>query len=265
MSTSTRRPSSNSRTIDGRKRLSRGSVERQTRAVAADHRHAVRRPGAEEQHAHESRMLASERPLVMAKPPHGEAGWTRRADVRARSARRSRASSVARHGDAALRRAAVRGIASRRTRRCGRSCSKKPTRRSTRSTAATSRARRRAGRRAVPMRLSRADRRRRTGRFDIADAVRDDHPTSSIRRHPHVFTPTGRPLGHARRTSSGSPTPAAVLEQWEKLKARSRTDAGREAVACSPACRGRCRRCFARTRSARASRRSASTGRKPVT
>lgn len=64
------------------------------------------------------------------------------------------------------------------------------------------------------------------GRFDIADSL--DHIAAKlIRRHPHVFTSSGTPLG--RRARGGSaPTPQAVLEQWEVLKAREQADAGRE-------------------------------------
>jgi len=62
------------------------------------------------------------------------------------------------------------------------------------------------------------------GEFDLADTI--EHIIDKlIRRHPHVFTPGGRPrsAGGAR---SGVRTPQAVVEQWERLKAREQADAG---------------------------------------
>jgi MazG family protein len=61
------------------------------------------------------------------------------------------------------------------------------------------------------------------GRFDIVTVV-DRIVTKLVERHPHVFTPAGRPL---RRASSTIRTPAAVKEQWERIKARERETAGR--------------------------------------
>ncbi len=61
------------------------------------------------------------------------------------------------------------------------------------------------------------------GRFDVA-AVLDAVAAKLIRRHPHVFTPDGRPLrarGSRRMTS-----PAAVVEQWEHIKANEQAAAG---------------------------------------
>jgi MazG family protein len=60
------------------------------------------------------------------------------------------------------------------------------------------------------------------GRFEIADAI-DAITAKLVRRHPHVFTPAGRPLPTRRgqiRTSR------AVVEQWEQLKARERGATG---------------------------------------
>jgi ATP diphosphatase len=56
------------------------------------------------------------------------------------------------------------------------------------------------------------------GEFDAADAV-ESIIQKLIRRHPHVFTASGRALGraHARRTAIR--TPAAVKEQWARIKA----------------------------------------------
>jgi len=62
------------------------------------------------------------------------------------------------------------------------------------------------------------------GRFDIAASVQSIID-KLIRRHPHVFTPSGHPLTAARRRK-GLRSADAVLVQWEKLKAREQTDAG---------------------------------------
>jgi MazG family protein len=63
------------------------------------------------------------------------------------------------------------------------------------------------------------------GRFELADSV-DAITAKLIRRHPHVFTPRGRrlPAGDARRKRIG--TPAAVKQQWERIKAGERSAAG---------------------------------------
>src|SRR4051794_15706697 len=53
------------------------------------------------------------------------------------------------------------------------------------------------------------------GQFTVADSL--DHITSKlIRRHPHIFDPTGRPLD----------TPGEVHQQWEQIKAKEQSDAG---------------------------------------
>ena len=57
------------------------------------------------------------------------------------------------------------------------------------------------------------------GRFDAADVIREVS-TKLIRRHPHVFTASGAPLGRSALRS-----PARVLEQWERIKAREQSDA----------------------------------------
>ena len=57
------------------------------------------------------------------------------------------------------------------------------------------------------------------GRFDAADVIREV-TTKLIRRHPHVFTSSGKPLG---RSALRSPT--RVLEQWERIKAREQSAA----------------------------------------
>lgn len=60
------------------------------------------------------------------------------------------------------------------------------------------------------------------GEFDLADTI-ERITDKLIRRHPHVFTPGGRP-----RSAGGTRvrTPEAVVEQWERLKAREQADAG---------------------------------------
>jgi nucleoside triphosphate diphosphatase len=63
------------------------------------------------------------------------------------------------------------------------------------------------------------------GRFDIADAV-DASTRKLIRRHPHVFTASGRPLGSASRRKSRIRTATAVKEQWEQIKAGEQARAG---------------------------------------
>src|SRR5262245_58378412 len=59
------------------------------------------------------------------------------------------------------------------------------------------------------------------GHFAIGDSI-DAIANKLIRRHPHVFTPDGRPLADARETLSS----AAVIEKWEDLKAKERKTAG---------------------------------------
>lgn len=61
--------------------------------------------------------------------------------------------------------------------------------------------------------------------FDISDAV-ESITQKLIRRHPHVFTPDGRPLSRARRARRKARTSNAVIEQWEAIKAREQTQAG---------------------------------------
>jgi MazG family protein len=62
-------------------------------------------------------------------------------------------------------------------------------------------------------------------RFDIVTAL-DIIAAKLIRRHPHVFTPSGRRLPHAKRRAGTVRTPAGVLEQWEQIKAREQRAAG---------------------------------------
>jgi MazG family protein len=63
------------------------------------------------------------------------------------------------------------------------------------------------------------------GRFEIADAI--DHIIAKlIRRHPHVFTASGRLLPPKRKAKATANTPQVVLQQWEALKAKEQSDAG---------------------------------------
>jgi len=64
------------------------------------------------------------------------------------------------------------------------------------------------------------------GRFEIADSI--NHIVAKlIRRHPHVFTPSGAPLSKRGRRGKVR-TSEAVLEQWEQVKAREQAAAGKE-------------------------------------
>ena len=66
------------------------------------------------------------------------------------------------------------------------------------------------------------------GEFEMADAL-SSITAKLIRRHPHVFTPSGRPLPRGKAARKRHPkTPAAVLTQWEQLKATEQKDAGVE-------------------------------------
>jgi tetrapyrrole methylase family protein / MazG family protein len=57
------------------------------------------------------------------------------------------------------------------------------------------------------------------GRFDASDVIREV-TAKLIRRHPHVFTPAGKPLGRSAIRS-----PNRVLEQWERIKAQEQAEA----------------------------------------
>ena len=54
------------------------------------------------------------------------------------------------------------------------------------------------------------------GRFEVGDSLREI-AEKLIRRHPHVFA-----------TAEGVDTPGKVVEQWEQIKAREQTDAGKK-------------------------------------
>jgi MazG family protein len=64
------------------------------------------------------------------------------------------------------------------------------------------------------------------GRFDLAAAI-EAISGKLIRRHPHVFTPSGKPLRATDRKRRSVRTPTAVKEQWEQIKARERAAAGK--------------------------------------
>jgi MazG family protein len=59
------------------------------------------------------------------------------------------------------------------------------------------------------------------GQFSIGDAIQAI-VDKLVRRHPHVFTPDGRPLAEAHDAL----TPDAVVRKWEDLKAGERQAAG---------------------------------------
>jgi MazG family protein len=65
------------------------------------------------------------------------------------------------------------------------------------------------------------------GRFDLADSI-EAITAKLIRRHPHVFTPAGRPLSAGRRRGNTIRTSQAVKEQWEQIKAREQGNAGQK-------------------------------------
>jgi nucleoside triphosphate diphosphatase len=65
-------------------------------------------------------------------------------------------------------------------------------------------------------------------RFDIVDAVQSI-VDKLIRRHPHVFTASGRPLGRRKKTTKGrAKTAGAVLTQWEAIKASEQGTKGQK-------------------------------------
>jgi MazG family protein len=64
-----------------------------------------------------------------------------------------------------------------------------------------------------------------TGRFDIADAA-NIIAGKLIRRHPHVFTASGRPISAREKRQRGLHSPGAVLQQWERLKAGEKGRSG---------------------------------------
>ena len=62
------------------------------------------------------------------------------------------------------------------------------------------------------------------GRFDIVDAI-NAIIAKLIRRHPHVFFPSGRPLTRAARKRLRLGTAEAVVQQWEQIKTTERAAA----------------------------------------
>jgi ATP diphosphatase len=64
------------------------------------------------------------------------------------------------------------------------------------------------------------------GRFDLAD-VANAIAQKLIRRHPHVFTASGRPLSAAVRRQRQT-TAGGVREQWQRIKAGEQAAAGVE-------------------------------------
>ena len=68
-----------------------------------------------------------------------------------------------------------------------------------------------------------------SGRFDIVDAV-EAISKKLIRRHPHVFTPSGRALGPKKKNSRTRRvgTAGAVVTQWEAIKAGEQNAKGQK-------------------------------------
>lgn len=66
------------------------------------------------------------------------------------------------------------------------------------------------------------------GRFDLADAIQIT-VAKLIRRHPHVFAPSGRLLSPAARRRRSARSADAVLTQWEAIKASEQTSRGEAA------------------------------------
>ena len=64
-------------------------------------------------------------------------------------------------------------------------------------------------------------------RFDITDVL-EAISSKLIRRHPHVFTASGRKLSKAARARRQERTPGDVLEKWERLKAAEQAAAGEQ-------------------------------------
>jgi ATP diphosphatase len=63
------------------------------------------------------------------------------------------------------------------------------------------------------------------GRFELATSIAAI-TAKLIRRHPHVFRASGRPLTAAERRRAGIGTSGAVKEQWERIKAGEQAAAG---------------------------------------
>ena len=150
---------------------------------------------------------------------HVQAGNAHEEGAASIERRRQRISEARRHHAQAARPGrAVHGIASRRSRRCGRSCWKKHTRCSTPSIAKTTT--RSAARSATSCSRASSWRRskRRRALHASADSLRDI-TAKLIRRHPHVF-------GTAKDVN----TPGQVLEQWEQIKAREQKTRGQTQV-----------------------------------
>lgn len=63
------------------------------------------------------------------------------------------------------------------------------------------------------------------GTFDIGDVL-EAISAKLIRRHPHVFTASGRKLSKAARARRSERTSTKVLEQWERIKAAEQAAAG---------------------------------------
>jgi MazG family protein len=62
-------------------------------------------------------------------------------------------------------------------------------------------------------------------RWDVADVI-DAVAAKLVRRHPHVFLPSGQPLSPAARRRRSLTHAGAVVEQWEQIKTTERAQKG---------------------------------------
>ena len=215
-----RRPAADVARIGGRAHL----------AIAADHRDAVRGPRAEKHHSHKPMMLTLIDNRHHDEGHHGAAtpiaiADDARVDTRARRAatafaRLVRVMATLRSPDGCpwdreQTHASLRPI-----------CSKRPTKPSRRSIAGDLGV---AARPSSATSCSNASFTRRSRPRTAASTSRTPSTRSRqklIRRHPHVFTPAGRPLAAPTRRKSRIRTATAVKEQWERIKAREQASAG---------------------------------------
>ena len=233
VSTSTRMSSSSS-TIDGRARALVARIGGPADvAIAADHRHAMRRAGAEEHHAHENTDASMNANGEACTATHwtvdevarSEASTSRQAGTSSsRRAGAAFARLVRHHGDAAI--AARLSVGPRAD--AGHAAAV-PARGDVRS-ARRDRSRRLRGsprrtrRRAVSVRVPGADRRRGRAIRHRRRASTRSPPSSSA----GTRTCSRRTAGRSRRDAGGAARrrPTAVLEQWEQIKAKEQTAAG---------------------------------------
>jgi MazG family protein len=64
-----------------------------------------------------------------------------------------------------------------------------------------------------------------SGQFTIAEVI-DTLVDKLVRRHPHVFHPSGRRLPIRAKARQAASTPAGVVDQWSRIKAGEQESAG---------------------------------------